>query len=91
MDDGGSVDWIIEIDRIVIEGVPLTYYQLEQLKGSLTAELERMFAGRSMPGIMRPVQGKVTGAPVQLQGSSPVPVQLMKQVAATVYKSLSGE
>ena len=90
MDNHGIADWDIQIDRIVIEGVMLTSYQQQQLRASLEAELGRMFEGRGIPGNMRNFRGKVTGAPIVL-GEKAAPVQLGKQVAASVYSSLSGE
>jgi hypothetical protein len=91
MDNSRIVDWNIQIDRIVIEGFSLTSYQQQQLKDSLEAELGRMFAGRGVPVGMRSVQGKVVGPSIRLQGSRPAPVQLGKQIAASVYNSLPGE
>ena len=91
MDNRDTVDWNLEIDRVVIEGIPLTSYQQMQLMGSLEAELGRLFSGKGMPRDVRTIQGRITGAPVELRGSGSAPVELGKQIAATVFKSLSGE
>lgn len=89
MDSGAGIDWNIRIDRIVIEGIPLTRYQQGLLKEALEAELGRMFAGRGISGEIKAVRGKVVGETIPLQGRGGGPVQLGKQVAASVYKSLS--
>ena len=91
MDDSSRGDWNIQIDRIVIDGIPLTSYQQQVLRESLEAELGRMFNGRGMPGGMGCIRGKVVGEPISLRESGAVPVQLGKQIAATVYNSLSVE
>jgi hypothetical protein len=106
MDNQGIADWDIWIGRIVIEGIVLTSYQQQQLRASLEAELGRIFEGRGIPGNVRNIRGKVTGepirlesgpvqpeernAPVQLEGRK-VAVQMGKQVAASVYNSLSDQ
>ncbi|HVW61053.1 MAG TPA: hypothetical protein VHC48_13480 [Puia sp.] len=90
MDNRDIPDWDIQIDRIVIEGMVLTSFQRQQLRMSLEEELGRLFEGKGIPGNMRNIRGKVTGAPIEL-GEKAAPVQLGKQVAASVYSSLSGE
>ncbi|MBN9385063.1 MAG: hypothetical protein J0H74_30185 [Chitinophagaceae bacterium] len=90
MDNRGIVDWNIQIDRIVIEGIVLTSYQQRQLKESLEGELGRMFDGRGAKEGIRAIQGKGEGATVVLRGAGSVPMELGKQIAATVFKNLSG-
>jgi len=90
MDNRDIPDWDIQIDRIVIEGMVLTSFQRQQLRMSLEEELGRLFEGKGIPGNMRNIRGKVTGVPIEL-GEKAAPVQLGKQVAASVYSSLSGE
>jgi hypothetical protein len=89
MDNRDMVDWNLEIGRVVIEGIELTAYQRTQLKETLEAELGRMFASGAPDGI-RSVSGNLKGEAIRLDGSKPAPVELGKQIAATVFKSLSG-
>ena len=91
MDYRDNIGWDIQIDRIVIEGIALTSYQQQQLRESLEGELGRMFRGRGINEEIRPVQGKGAGATVALKGSGSVPMELGKQIAATVFKNLSGD
>jgi|GEM_PF-1015045 len=91
MDNGAAINWDIQIDRIVLDGIQLTRYQQMQLKESLEAELSRMFAGKGMPGDTRAVRGKISATPIYLPPGKPGPVQLGKQIASSVYSSLSGE
>jgi len=88
MDSQGHVDWNIEIGQLVIEGITLTNYQQARLKEALVAELSRMFADRGRPEKLRPVRGKITGEPIGIQGASPAPDQLGKQIATSVYNTI---
>ncbi len=84
-------NYIIQIDGVVIEGIVLTSYQQQQLRESLEAELGRMFSLRGLPGDLPSFPGKISGETIRLQDRKPAPVQLGKQIASSVYKSLSGD
>jgi len=88
MDNRSHADWLIQIDSIVIEGIPLTTYQRGLLKEALESELGRMFAGTGMPGEKGGMRGKVVGEPILLQDRGGGPVQLGRQIAASVYKTI---
>jgi hypothetical protein len=81
----------ILIDRIVLEGFSFTSYQQHQLKQIVETELSSMFLNNGIPqGIgKQPVRIKTDA--IQLSEQKPAPVQLGKQIAASIYNGLTSE
>ena len=79
----------VNIDRLIIEGIPLSRLQQRQLKGTVEAELGRLLAENGLASHFS--QGfAVPTIPVEAMQMSPkiTPTQLGQQIAHTVYRGL---
>jgi hypothetical protein len=79
----------IRIGHLVLEGISLTSYQQHQLKETIETELAAMFTKNGIPGRMRSLPSKIKSNNIQLQDQKPAPVPLGKQIAASVFNSIT--
>ncbi len=78
----------IEIERLVLEGISLTFYQQQQLKEAVEIELGKIFLTNGIPKIIEPIPERITGNEIQLEARHPKPDSLGKQIATSIYNGL---
>lgn len=81
----------IRIDSLIIEGVALTFYQKQQVKTSFENALAGLFSEKGIPKEIKDRGAVLKGSPIDLQQSQHEPLQLGKQLAASVYLGLTQE
>lgn len=81
----------IRIDHLVVEGIPLTLYQRQQLKDTVETELRTLFSLKGIPEGIKNISQSLTAKPIALHKPQSEPVLLGKQVATSLYDSLKGE
>lgn len=79
----------IRIGHLVLEGISLTNYEQHQLKETIETELAAMFTKNGIPGRMNSLPPKIKSNNIQLQEQKPAAVPLGKQIATSVYNSIS--
>ena len=82
----------LHIERIVLEGLPISSHSQELLKTALEAELSRQMATGDIPStfLQEGAISHVAGGSLQVQ-SETNPAQLGMQIAQAIYASVGGE
>ena len=88
--DVNDIELNIQIDQLVIEGISLTSYQQQRLKESVETELTGLFLTNGIPAGIESA-ARIKSDAIQLQGQSPTPFTLGKQIAESVYNGLASE
>jgi hypothetical protein len=84
---GGEV--AVHIERLVLEGVPLTAGQGGQLRTAIIGELHRLIEQRGLEDPLPSGSVPIAFAP-QIEISSPArPLELGRQIARSLHESLS--
>jgi hypothetical protein len=81
----------IYIDRLILDGLPLTHSQQPLLQAAIEAELSRLLGA---DGLAHDLQGggafpRVPGGSIQLSGNN-APAHLGQQIARAVHGSIGG-
>lgn len=90
MNDKISNELNIRIDHLVVEGIPLTFYQRQLLKETVESELRELFSSKGIPEGINDISQSLTAKPIALHRPRTEPVLLGKQVATSLYDSLIG-
>jgi hypothetical protein len=80
----------ILIDRIVLDGLSVPYYQESQFKAAVETELARLFTANALASGLQTggAMSHISAGDIQLAGNSD-PTNLGQQIARAVYESLS--
>jgi hypothetical protein len=80
----------VHIERVVLEGLPVSSHDAQRVQRALTAELERLIAAREISGDLRSggAVPSVQGVELRLPTHTS-PRELGRQIARSVHRGLA--
>lgn len=91
VNDKAGSELNMRIDHLIVEGIPMTFYQRQLLKETIESELRMLFSSRGIPQGINNISQSLTAKPITLHKPQAEPVLLGKQVATSLYDRLKGE